>query len=303
MSDDSEENPSLRQRFGDKFAKKLKAQTKVTKETSAYESVRKKFRPRKAELGTIVLIAASKTSKAKTGDRVSPNYRGKVYAFYVTKNKTIRPYVEKVYASTAKRRTAKSKVPLPYRPHTLDPQQVPTASAKRKAMKLFVVRGDKLVQPVVVVAKKVSVRWHETVVPLAADAMRRLAEKATGGKGVGNLPMMVDVKIELTTPDGRKKLITVSDDFGQRREQGSKETDFYTPYFTQKIYALIAEHLSVLGFVSQGSARRISQLPENRGRKRSQWTRRGQPWLKRRLPEVRVSAVEIQPRLIRVTNK
>ena len=303
MPADAEENPSLRQRFGEKVAAKIRAQNRERKVKDSYESVRKRFRPRKSELGSIVLIAASTTAKAKQGDRVPSSYRGKVYAFYVTKNRTIRPYVEKVHTDQGKRRRAKSKVPLPYRPHTLDPQQFPTASARRKAVKLFVVRGDKLVAPIRVESAKGNVRWHETVVPLAAEAMRKMADKATGGKGVGNLPMMVDVTMTVETPDGKRRQIRVTDDFGQRKEQGTRDKDFYTPYFQSKVYALVAERLSLMGLVSAGSSKRIGGLAENRGKPMSKWTRRGAPWAKRDFAEARVSAVEIQPRLIRVTNK
>jgi hypothetical protein len=303
MSSDAEENPSLRQRFGEKVAAKIRAQNREKKVADAYTQVRKKFRPRKSDLGSIVLIAATKTAKAKPGERVTSAYRGKVYAFYVTKNKVVRPYVEKVYTDTGKRRRKKSKVPIPYRPHTLDPHQFPTASARKKAVKLFVVRGDRMVPPVKVVAESGNVRWHETVVPLAVDAMRTLAMKATGGKGVGNLPMMVDVTLTVETPDGRERRIQVSDDFGQRKEQGTRDQDFYTPYFTGKIYALLAERLSMMGLVSAGSAKRVGGLRENRGKKRSKWTKRGAPWAKRDFDEARVSSVVIEPRLIRVTNK
>jgi hypothetical protein len=115
--------------------------------------------------------------------------------------------------------------------------------------------------------------------------------------------MMVDVTLTVETPDGRERRIQVSDDFGQRKEQGTREKDFYTPNFTGKVYALLAERLSMMGLVSAGSAKRIGQLPENRGKKRSKWTRRGAPWAKRDFEEARVSSVEVQPRLIRVTNK
>lgn len=302
MTDDAEENPSLRQRFGEKFARKLREQNRERKAQKQYQDIVKRFRPRKSELGSIVLLSATTTRSSKAGDRVGPNHKGKVYALYVTKTKKVKPYREKVFTDSGHRRKTKSKAPVPYRPKTLDPQQFPTPSARRKALKLLVVRGDKLIRPVRIESKRGSIRWHETVVPLATDAMQRLVQKATGGRGAGNLQTMVEIRLELTMPDGQVRVITVQDDFGQRRDQKAGP-EFYQPYFERKIYALMAEQLSMLGLVSAGSTKRIGKLPENRGLPREEWTRRGSPWQKRNFEDVRVSAVTITPMLVRVSNK
>jgi hypothetical protein len=300
--EDTEENPSLRARFGEKVASKIRAQRKLERQQQSYKTALGRFRPRKSELGSIVLVAATKTGKAKPGTRVDPSYRGKVYAVYVTKGGNIKPYREKVYGGGHRRRE-KTKVPVPYSPRTLDPQQFPTKRARRLATEIFVVRGDKIVPPIVIEAKRGNVGWHETVVPLASARMREMADKATGGKGVGNVPMMVDVTVEVELPDGRKKSVTVTDDFGQRREQGTKDEDYYRPYFQKKIYALVAEHLSAFGLVSASSAKRVQKSPENKGKPRSKWRWRGGPWYKRDHDVARVSKVTVQPRLIRVSRK
>lgn len=302
MTDGAEDNPSLRQRFGDKFADKLKAQNKARRTQKQFDDAVRRFRPRKADLGGIVLLAASATKLVKVGDRVGPNHKGKVYAIYVTKTRKVKPYRERVFNDQGRRHKLKSKIPLPYRPKTLDPQQFPTASARRKALKLLVVRGDKMIRPVRIESKQGNVRWHETVVPLATDAMVRLVEKATGGRGAGNLQTMVEVELELTLPDGRVRKLKVTDDFGQRRGQKAGP-EFYVPYFERKIYAMMAEQLSMIGLVSTGSAKRIGRLPENRGLPREEWTRRGSAWQKRNYDEVRVSAVTITPMLVRISNK
>lgn len=302
MTDDAEENPSLRQRFGEKFAAKLRAQNRERRASAKYAEALRRFRPRKSELGGIVLLAATATKSAKVGDRVGPNYKGKVYALYVTRTKKVKPYRERVFTDSGHRRKVKSKAPVPYRPKTLDPQQFPTKAARAKALKLLVVRGDKLIRPVRIESKRGSVRWHETVVPLAVDAMQRLVDRATGGRGAGNLQTMVEIRLELTMPDGQIRVITVQDDFGQRRDQKAGP-EFYQPYFERKVYALMAEQLSMLGLVTAGSAKRIGKLPENRGLPREEWTRRGSPWQKRNFDDVRVSAVTITPMLVRVSNK
>jgi hypothetical protein len=300
-SEDAEENPSLRQRFGAKFAEKLKKQNRERKQADLFKQATRKFRPKKSELGSIVLLAATKARGVNVGDRVGPNHKGKVFALYVTKTRKVKPYREKVFTDAGRRKT-KTKVPVPYRPRTLDPQQFPTQAARRKALKLLVVRGDKLIRPVRIEAKRGNVRWHETVVPLAVDAMQRMVHRATGGRGAGNLQTMVEIAIEVTMPDGQVRTITVTDDFGQRRAQQA-DADFYRPFFERKTYALMAEQLSMMGLVTTGSSQRIGKLPENRGLPRGEWTRKGQPWQKRYFEDVRVSAVTITPMLVRVSNK
>jgi hypothetical protein len=132
--------------------------------------------------------------------------------------------------------------------------------------------------------------------------MQELVDKATAGKGVGNLPMVVDVEVKLEMPDGRTRTIRVSDDFGQRKEQGAKEDDFYAPFFSKKIYALLGEQLHVLGVVTAGSANRVQKA--NPGLPPSQWKWRGGPWYKRDAYRAgmvaRVSEVRVQPYLKRV---
>lgn len=300
MAKDAEENPSLRQRFGERVAAKIRQQAKERRQEATFREATRRFRPRKAERGGIVLLAATKTRVAKVGERVQPSYRGKVFALYVTRTGKLRPYKEKVYGPSG-RAKAKHKFPVPLGTRTLDPQQFPSPRARRIATEVLVPKGDRLVAPVRVESRRGNVGWHETVVPLAAKAMEDTAMKATGGKGVGNLPMMVDVRLELALPDGSRKVVTVTDDFGQRREQGERGTDFYTPYFQKKVYALVGESLMAMGLVSQGSASRVAKA--NVGKPRSKWKWRGGPWHKRNLPVARVAAVEIQPRLIRVERR
>lgn len=299
--EDTEENPSLRKRFGEKVAAKIRKQRAEDRQQTAFKTATKRFRPRKGELGKIVLLAATKTRTATPGDRVSADYKGKVYALYVTRNKTVKPYKERVYTE-GKRRKSKTKHPVPYRTHTLDPQQFPTKSSRKQAFELFVTRGDRLVAPVIIRAKKGSVAWHETVVPLASRQMQELAEKATGNKGVGNLPMMVDVDVTIQLPDGSTKTIRVSDDFGQRKEQGAKGDEFYAPFFAKKVYALLGDQLMQLGLVSAGSAQRVAKV--NKGKAISKWQWRGGPWYKRDLYKqgqiARIAEVKIQPFLKRV---
>jgi len=298
---DIEENPSLRARFGEKVAAKIRKQRVEERQQTAFKSATKGFRPRKVELGKIVLLAATKTAKAKPGQRVTADYKGKVFALYVTRTKKIKPYKERIYTE-GKRRKAKTKHPVSYRTHTLDPQQFPTKGSRKQAFELFVTRGDRLVPPVIVRAKNGNVRWHESVVPLAAIQMQQLADKATGGKGVGNLPMMVDVDVTLQMPDGSSKTIRVSDDFGQRKEQGSKKEDFYEPFFAKKIYALLGDQMMSLGVVSSGSASRVAKA--NAGKPIGRWQWRGGPWHKRDLYKAgqvaRISEVKVQPLLKRV---
>ena len=295
---DTEDNPSIRQRFGSKVADKLKKQREEERKQSSYATATKKFKPRKKELGKIVLIAATKTRNSKPGDRVESTHRGKVFALYITKTGKIKPYRERIFVE-GHRRKLKSKTPLPYSPKSIDPQQFPTEAARKRATEVFLVRGTKLVPPVVIVSNR-NVRWHETVVPLVSEALVQTVKKATGGKGVGNVPMMLDVTVTVSMADGSEKQVTITDDFGQRLEQGEKGSEFYAPFLSRRTYAMVAERLMVLGVVTQGSSQRVAKanahIPERRD-----WQWRGGPWHKRDLPIARISRVEVQPRLIRVT--
>jgi len=298
MPKDVDDNPSLRERFGKRVAERIKAQAKVDRQQRQFKDATRRFRPRKAELGKVVLLAATKTRSAKPGDRVEPSYKGKVFALYVTRTKKVKPYREKVYKA-GKRPRAKGKTVVPYRPTALDPQQFPTRAARKAAGRILLARGDSLVPAARIVAVRGNVAWHETVVPIAAQKMQDLASKATGGKGAGDLPMVVQADVTVQMDDGSRKTIRVQDDFGQRREQGAKQGDFYTPFLGGKLYMMVAEQLSILGLVSQGSARRVQKA--NKGLPRSKWKWRGGPWHKRDLKVARVAEVVFKPMLKRVT--
>ena len=295
---DIEDNPSLRARFGAKVAAKVRAQAKADKDATRFKDATRRFRPRKTELGKVVLLAATKTKTAKPGDRVTPSYKGKVFALYVTKKKTIKPYREKVFAE-GKRPRPKHKQVVPYRPSTLDAQQFPTPAARKAATGILMARGDTLVPPARIIARRGNVGWHETVVPVATERMAELAKKATGGKGVGDLPMMVRVDVVVQQEDGSRKTVSVTDDFGQRREQGLKNKDFYSNFVARKLYALVGDQLMAMGLVSHGSAKRVQKA--NKGLPRSKWMWRGGPWHKRKMQVARVAEVTFAPMLKRVT--
>ena len=301
-NDDAEENPSLRQRFGDKFWRKFQKQTKAQEQAALYSKAIRHFRPRKGERGGIVLLAATTKLGRKIGERVPKNYRGKVFSFYVTKTGKAQPYRDRVITKSGARR-ARTRSPVAHTVKAIDPWNFIAKSAQKAAQRTLFVKGDRMVRPVTIAVRKGNVRWHEDVVPAATDAMMRLAQRATGGKGVGNLPMMATVEAVVELPDG--KLVTLKQEvnFGQRREQGMKEADFYRPFFERKVYAAFADDLQRLGMVSQGSAKHVKKLKENRGKPRELWRHKGLPWKKRNLPEARVASVTITPALIRITNK
>jgi hypothetical protein len=299
MKSKADDNPTIRARFGEKVATRIRKQTKEAKDVTQYKAATKRFRPRKAELGKVVLLAATKTKAAKPGDRVTPGYKGKVFALYVTKNKTIKPYREKVYGTGIKRARAKHKTPQAYRPTSLDVQQFPTKAARKAAAGILMARGEVLVPSARIIAQRGNVAWHETVGPIATQKMADLANRATGGKGVGDLPMMVQVDVTVEQEDGSKRTIRVVDDFGQRREQGQKDAEFYGGFVQGKLYALVADQLSALGLVSKGSAKRVQRA--NKGRARKNWKWNGELWKKRDLKEARVSEVIFTPMLKRVS--
>ena len=123
--------------------------------------------------------------------------------------------------------------------------------------------------------------------------------QATAGKGVGDLPMLVKADVTVEQADGSRRTVSVTADFGQRREQGQKDADFYGGFVAGKMYALVAEQLTGLGLVSKGSAKRVQRA--NKGLPRSKWKWNGVPWKKRDLKDARVAEVTFTPMLKRVT--
>ena len=292
-----EDNPSLRQRFGEKVAAKVKAQEQRKKQEADYKAA-SKFRPRKSELGTIVLIAATKTREAKLGDRVGPKYRGKVFAFYITKTGQKKPYRELEFRGVGKPRKAKHKVPIPYRKSTLDPYNFP----KRAREKFFFAKlGTPVKKPLIVKAKTGNVWWNEEFVPRAVRKTREVIDKVTKGKQVGNLQVVMDVTAYIELPNGQVKAVSHQDVFGQRKEQEPKPK-FYEPFIARRLYAGIAQKLQQMGIVSQGSATRVGSLPENKGKPRSKWMYNGEPWSKRKLETARVAEIQFLPRTVIVTS-
>jgi hypothetical protein len=284
------------------FRRRLLQQEKDAKQQKAFKEATRRFRPRKTERGSVVLIAATKTRSAKPGDRVPKNYKGKVFALYVSKNKKVTPYKEYSAPELGKRRKAKTKHPVAIKSTTIDPLNFRTKAARRVAEKLFFVPGSRLIKPVTVSAKTGNVRWHEEVVPKVIKATKQMVKKAFGSKEVGDVPILFEVKAEVKLPDGSTINIEHKDSFGQRKEQAST-TSLYQGFVEKRLYAGIAEQLSERGLVSRGSARRVGSLPENKGKPQSKWTRRGKPWVKRKYNVARVSSVTIMPTVQRVTNK
>jgi len=297
MPTPEEENPSLRQRFGEKVAAKFKEQQKKQKEGADYKAA-SKFRVRKSERGTIVLIAATKTRESKLGDRVGPKYRGKVFAFYVTKTGQKKPYRELEFRGVDKPRRAKHKIPVPYRKSTLDPYNFP----KRAREKFFFAKlGTPVKKPLVVKAKTGNVWWNEEFVPKAVRKTREVIQKVTKGKQIGNIQIVMDITAYIELPNGQVKAISHQDVFGQRKEQEPKPK-FYEPFIARRLYAGIAQKMQQIGIVSQGSATRVGSLPENKGKPRSKWMYKGEPWSKRKLETARVAEIQFLPRTVVVTS-
>jgi hypothetical protein len=297
MPTPEEENPSLRQRFGEKVAAKFKEQQKKQKQEADYKAA-SKFRVRKAERGTIVLVAATKTRSAKLGDRVGPKYRGKVFAFYITKTGDKKPYRELEFRGVGKPRRAKHKTPQPYRKSTLDPYNFP----KRAREKFFFAKlGTPVKKPLIVKAKTGNVWWNEEFVPKAVRKTREVIKKVTKGKQIGNIQIVMDITAYIELPNGQVKAISHQDVFGQRKEQEPKPK-FYEPFIARRLYAGLAQKMQQMGLVSQGSATRVSSLPENKDKPQEEWMYKGEPWAKRKLETARVAEIQFLPRTVIVTS-
>jgi len=116
------------------------------------------------------------------------------------------------------------------------------------------------------------------------------------------VPILYEVKAEVKLPDGSTITVEHKDSFGQRKEQTANAA-LYQGFVEKRLYAGLAEKLSEKGLVSRGSARRVGNLPENRGKPQKKWTRRGKPWVKRNYNVARVSSITITPTVQRVSNK
>ena len=232
------------------------------------------------------------------GDRVGPKYRGKVFAFYITKTGDKKPYRELEFRGVGKPRRAKTKVPIPYRKSTLDPFNFP----KRARDKFFFAKlGTPVKNPLVVKAKTGNVWWNEEFVPRAVQKTREVVKKVTKGKQVGNLQLKMEMTAFVEFPDGQVRAISHEDMFGQRKEQ-KPTPKYYSPFIARKLYAGLAQKLQQMGLVTQGSATRVGTLPENKGKPRSDWRYNGEPWSKRYLQTARVAEIQFLPRTIVLTS-
>jgi hypothetical protein len=229
---------------------------------------------------------------------VDPKYRGKVFAFYVTKTGVKKPYRELEFRGVGKPRRAKTKTPQPYRKSTLDPYNFP----KRSREKFFFAKlGTPVKKPLIVKAKTGNVWWNEEFVPRAVQKTREVIKKVTKGKQVGNLQLKMQVTAYIEMSNGQVKAISHEDVFGQRKEQKPTKK-LYEPFIAKSLYAGIAQKLQQMGIVSQGSATRVGSLPENKDKPREEWMYNGEPWSKRRLETARVAEIQFLPRTIIVTS-
>jgi hypothetical protein len=111
----------------------------------------------------------------------------------------------------------------------------------------------------------------------------------------------MDITAYIELPNGQVKAVSHQDVFGQRKEQEPKPK-FYEPFIARRLYAGIAQKLQQMGIVSQGSATRVGSLPENKGKPRSKWMYKGEPWAKRKLDTARVAEIQFLPRTVIVTS-
>ncbi len=248
-----------------------------------------KFRPKKADYGSIVFINIDGKRGKKFSDR-------KGYAVYVNskgKKKGVRQY---------NRETGRiEKDPPARRISSIDINRVRSKKAKAKFWRAFtneVVSGklenmDK--------RKKVpnSTRFSGAIdssrIDGKSDAVKRLAKELAYASNItaSKKDFLVTIGIHITDKDGKSHFVTTQQRFS--RNEGQKATTAETEkFFAYTIYGFLANELAMRGLVLIGSARHIARLKQNKGKRRDKWTKDGFLWQGHDMQDVTIKKVEFR---------
>lgn len=291
MPEQGEPMGNPRRMRASEIAARLVQQAKQKADTKAFSAATRYFRTRKAERGTVILIAATKTRRVAVGQRVTKAFKGKVYPVYVNKNGKKEFYREYKKTDAGVKRRARVKTPQARPPASVDPSQFATKSSKKKAATLLFARGSQMQKPVTVTSATGNVRWHETVVPKVLDSIGKLLQKEIGDRPT-TLSLLFEVTARVEMPDGSIRVIEHKDSLGKQASQTNIDK-LYQPFLERKLYAGVAQSLEDLQLVSAGSARYVGRLPENKGKLQPKWTRKKKPWVKRKFAVARVASVSV----------
>jgi hypothetical protein len=261
---------------------KQREQDKDRKLEKEFKRAIRGFRPRKSELGRIIVLS-------RKGERVRGNSRVG-YAVYInTKGK-------KIPVKQYDRQRAKiEKFPKARRISEIDASRVRSKRAKKRFFEAHTREVDRGVT-----TKQARFgykrQFHRVDVEsqFAQYASEQMLRMLRGTKSIErNYSLMIGLNV--TTPDGLKWFETqISALPGDIRKAkiNTITVERLREFFGRQVYAFLARELEMAGYVMAGSARYVSNLPENENQPRERWTKEGHHWPGTTRQDVTVNSVE-----------
>lgn len=263
-----------------RFFKVAGQQAQEEKPRESFAAAFRDFVPKESEFGSVVFLS-------REGKRVPRSYRNKVYAAYVTRRGTVKPYKE-----------PGERVPVAHKIRTLKIPHFKPQSARRAAAQRIFATTSSRVRPLQIRPGK------SGIIDLERDILPKLTKTLveftmTQARGFYGL-MAWAATTRLA--DGRFRTFTgrvkwdLSDAQVAAIRNGQLNRQWFLPIVRGNLYADIAEALKQAGMVSGGSSRYISQLAANEDLDREDWVdNKGNRWEKNDLDEVEISNLTIEP--------
>lgn len=254
-----------------RFAKQLESRIKRIRRTysdrdNKFKKAVAKFRPKKEDKGSIVFVTIDGKRGKKFSDR-------KGYAVYVnTKGKKtgIKQY------NSHMGRT--EKIPVARKISSIDVNKVRSKRAKAKFWRVYT---NEVVSGKLESLDKIGKVPNSTVgsgssdssrIDIDSDMVSRLAKELEHLTNItkSKKDFLVTVGIHIRDSDGKQRFIYTQQRFSRLDKQKADFADC-REFFGRLIYGFLATELSKLGLVLEGSAKHVSRLKINKGKKRSKW--------------------------------
>jgi hypothetical protein len=257
-----------------KFALTVRRKQREAERRKRYERIAKRFRPRKSEGQSFVLVGIDGKRLPRTSTR-----RGLL--FYVTK--TGRKYPVRIDKRA------------PLLPHKGYEYEVSHTGKKRAVRKYYARLQPTKIEPATIKAKR------SDRMGLSPDRLsRRIGRDLVGeyGKMRGRQGLVLDVAVTYRLPNGKVRISNVRLAFSQAQITllKSGRTDFLQGL----IWKSISTELAINDLVTAGSRNHIRRLKKNRGRKRKFRTRKGDHWGKEKYATVKIVRVDFQISKVRI---
>lgn len=242
------------------------------------------FRPKKGERGKIVFVR-------RDGTRPGRGFRGVGFGIYVDRNGKKHPIRQ--YDRQAKKL---EKIPKPKKLSSLDVSRVRSKTAKKEYLRAITktVGGGKT--PAEKARYGFKKNFHRIDIEsqfagFAADEMFKILkdQKSTDR----NFSLLIGVTCK--TPNGLEWFETQIESLPgdiRKAKLSTISVDRLRAFFGLQVYGFIAKELSARGYVLSGSANYVKQLPENKGKRRDRWTKRGHEWKGYGKTEIEIKSVE-----------